>query len=224
MAAGGQGRYGVASAELSRLRRDVTSGPLASLAYSTQASFVRQLGGHAAARRWDGRAATLAAPDAEAMTDALIGLAADALGMGRFAMAAALLARSRPGLDAPGVPARLPLRWEWASAELGLVSGDAAAAAGHAERAAELAAGSRSARHRVKTDVVLAAALCSTGDVTRARAVAERALAATGRLGLIPLRWALAGILVDISGDREVAEVRDGCAELIARRGGVWVR
>ena len=41
-----------------------------------------------------------------------------------------------------------------------------------------------SARHRVKSDVVLAAALCSAGAVERARAVAQRGAGrAPGRSG-----------------------------------------
>lgn len=47
------------------------------------------------------------------------------------------------------------------------------------------------ARHQVKSEVVLAAALCSAGDVERARAVADTALHTTARLRLVPLRWAL---------------------------------
>ncbi|ETA94057.1 hypothetical protein O979_23725, partial [Mycobacterium avium subsp. paratuberculosis 10-4404] len=78
VAAGGQGRYGAALHDLARLRRTATAGRLASLAHSTQGSFLRQLGWHALARGWDGRALALAGDDPEAGADALIGLAADA--------------------------------------------------------------------------------------------------------------------------------------------------
>ncbi|KEG31865.1 hypothetical protein EN20_06585 [Mycobacterium tuberculosis] len=50
-------------------------------------SLLRQLGWHTLARGWDGRALALAGADREAGADALIGLAADALGVGRFAAA-----------------------------------------------------------------------------------------------------------------------------------------
>ena len=83
-----------------------------------------------------------------------------------------------------------------------------------------------SARHRVKSDVVLAAALCSAGSIERARAVAEAALDATGRLGLIPLRWALACLLIDIGSvtfaPQELYEIRDVCAGQVRRAGGTW--
>ncbi len=91
--AGGQGRYASAYADLAYLRRVHRVGRLASLANSTQASFLRQLGRHDEARGWDGRALATAGGDAEGIADALIGLAADALGVGRFAASAAALRR-----------------------------------------------------------------------------------------------------------------------------------
>ncbi len=233
VAAGGQGRYGSAYRDLAVLRRNVPGGRLVSLAHSTQGSFLRQLGWHTLARGWDGRALALAGADFEARADALIGLAADALGVGRFAAAATLLARADSAL-APGsaVPDRLPVRRRWVAAELAMASGDGESAVRHAEEAVELAEAmasgplGASARHRVKSDVVLAAALCSTGGIERARAVGEAALDATGRLGLIPLRWALACLLIDIESDsfsaQKLHEIRDICAGQVRRAGGAW--
>ncbi|WP_036466969.1 hypothetical protein [Mycobacterium triplex] len=227
VAAGGQGRYGSAYRDLAALRRDVASGPLVSLAHSTQGSFLRQLGWHARARGWDGRALALAGADPEARADALIGLAADALGVGRFAAAATLLARADPELAA-GVPDRLPVRRQWVAAELAMARGDGAAAVRHAAEAVELARAMEPAsqRHQVKSDVVLAAALCSAGAIDRARTVAEAALDATGRLGLIPLRWASACLLFDIGSVTisapKMAEIRDVCAGQVRRAGGTW--
>ncbi|BBZ49349.1 hypothetical protein H7H82_08120 [Mycobacterium heidelbergense] len=226
VAAGGQGRYGSAYRDLDTLRRGLPSPELLSLAHSTRGSFLRQLGWHTLARGWDGRALTLAGADPEACADALIGLAADALGVGRFAAAATLLARvdTRPGV----VPDRLPVRRGWVAAELAMASGDGESAVRHAEEAVELsrAMGQPSARHRVKSDVVLAAALCSAGDVDRARTVAEAALDATGCLGLIPLRWALACLLIDIESvtfsAQKLLEIRDVCAGQVRRAGGAW--
>ena len=231
VAAGGQGRYGCAHADLSTLRRRVSTGSLASLAHSTCGSFLRQLGGHADARRWDGRALALAgrhAATSEAAIDALIGLSADALGLRRFAACVALLERARALLDEPGLPERLALRWQWVAAERAMVGGEGAEAVRHADQAAELAAGSRSARHRVKTAVVRAAALCSAGEVDLARTVADEALVSTAGLGLIPLRWAAASLLADIGSNvRDAAEVRavvHASAEAVRHGGGVWSR
>ena len=143
-----------------------------------------------------GRSA-LAGRDPEAGADALIGLAADALGVGRFAASAAALRRAASLLDGPAPP-RLPVRLAWVSAELAMARGDGATAVGHAERAVELAAALGSARHTVKSDVVLAAALCSAGELDRSRRSADAALDDAERLGIIPLRWALACLLADI--------------------------
>ena len=226
VAAGGQGRYGSAYRDLEALRRGVASGPLLSLAHSTLGSFVRQLGWHAVARGWDGRALARAGADPEARADALIGLAADALGVGRFGVAATLLARV--DIEHGVVPERLPVRRAWVAAELAMATGDGDTAVRHAEEAVELARAMTvpAARHRVKSEVVLAAALCSAGRTERARAVADAALEASGRFFLIPLRWAVACLLIDIGSDtfsaQKLLEIRDICAGQVRRAGGAW--
>jgi hypothetical protein len=222
VAAGGQGRYGSAMADLAGVCLLQRGGPLVSLAHSTRASFLRQLGWHDRARRWDGRAMAMAGSDPEAAADALIGLAADALGVGRFAASAAALRRAGELLTRP-VPPRLPVRLAWVSAELAMASGDGPTAVRHAEQAIELAATLGSARHTVKSDVVLAAALCSVGDIDRSRVVADAALDAAGGLGIVPLRWALACLLADIGSARhstDVLRIRNECAATVRRRGG----
>lgn len=232
VASGGQGRYGSAYRDLAVLRRSIPAGPLVSLAHSTQGSFLRQLGWHTQARGWDGRALALAGSDPEARADALVGLAADALGVGRFAAAATLLTRADAAPDTAELPAavtaRLAVRRQWVAAELAMACGDGPTAVRHAEKGVELAQAMvvPSARHRVKSEVVLAAALCSAGVTERARAVAEAALDATGQFGLIPLRWALACLLGDIGSvtftAQELHQFRDICAGQVRRAGGTW--
>ncbi|WP_123028450.1 tetratricopeptide repeat protein [Mycolicibacterium stellerae] len=221
--AGGQGRYANAYADLASVRRAHRVGRLASLSHSTQASFLRQLGWHDEARGWDGRALAIAGADPEGSADALIGLAADALGVGRFAASGAALARVRGLLD--GGPPRLAVRLAWVSAELAMATGDGATAVGHAEHAVELSAAFGSARHVVKSDVVLAAALCCDGRLDRSRGVADASLDIAQQLGLIPLSWALACLLGEIgSGNRsedQVVGIRDVSADTVRRRGGV---
>ncbi|MDX1875924.1 hypothetical protein SBI67_27725 [Mycolicibacterium sp. 120266] len=231
VAAGGQGRYASALTDLAHLAAHTAPGPggepLLSLSYSTRASFLRQLGGHDLARGWDGRAWAAAGQDREAGADALIGLAADALGVGRFALSATLLQRAERLIDGSG-PARLPVRLHWVSAELNMAGGAGAVAVGHAERATELAESTGSPRHAVKSAVVLAAALCSAGRLPDARRIADEAFGDTERLGLVPLRWALACLLADIGSTvhppAHVAAVRDAAADTVRRRGGVWTR
>jgi hypothetical protein len=235
VASGGQGRYGSAYGDLAALVRAAASPRLVSLAHSTQGSLLRQLGWHTLARGWDGRALALAGSDPEARADALIGLAADALGVGRFAAAATLLTRADAALApaelADNAAERLAVRRRWVGAELAMATGDGATAVRHAEEGVERARAMAvaSVRHQVKSDVVLAAALCSAGVAERARAVAQAALDATGRFGLTPLRWALACLLIDIASVtvsvqqlRELIEIRDICAGQVRRAGGTW--
>ena len=221
--AGGQGRYGSAMADLDGVCRLQRGGPLVSLAHSTRASFLRQLGWHDRARGWDGLAIALAASDPESGADAFIGLAADALGVGRFAASATALRRAGELLRRPASP-RLPVRLAWVSAELAMARGEGATAVGHAERAVDLAAALGSARHTLKSAVVRAAALCSAGEIDASRRLADVALQDADRLGIIPLRWALACLLADIGSAThtaaDVLRIRNECAATVRRRGG----
>jgi hypothetical protein len=225
VAAGGQGRYASALADLDRLGRLRVPDALSSLGLSTRASFLRQLGWHDLARSWDGRAAALSSNEGEAGADALIGLAADALGVGRFAASERALNRAAELIVGSDVP-RLGVRLAWVSAELAMFSGDAAAAVEHARRGVELAAGVGSVRHTVKSRVVLAAALCSTGDLDASRREAGGALTQACRFGLVPLQWAVACLLADIGADElspaRIRAIRDESAEAVVRWGGVW--
>ncbi|MFO7193728.1 MULTISPECIES: hypothetical protein [Thermocrispum] len=209
---GAQGRYAAAYALLEPL--SVATDPvLASLACSTIGSHRRQLGGHHAARRWDALAARHAArarsdgvgtdPDGigptGALADALLGLAADALAVGRLAEAAALV-------DRAAAPARgswrTRVRHAWVSAELVLASGRASAAVAPAERAAALAREHGAARHAVKSDIVLAVALATAGSAgERARRLALQALEATEGAGWHSLCWPAALAAADASAD-----------------------
>jgi len=224
VAAGGQGRYGAAFADLDELGRTHPRGALASLAYGTRASFLRQLGGHRVARGWDGRAWAAAGSDADVGTDALVGLAADALGVGRFALARRLLLRAGELLGGGG--GRLPIRLAWVGAELSMFTGDGAAAVGHARHAVDLASDFGSARHDTKSRVVLAAALCAVGDLAASRDVGDDALARAQGLGLTPLSWAVACLLADIGSavhsPSQIAAVRDASSDLVRHRGGAW--
>jgi hypothetical protein len=233
VAAGGQGRYASARTDLAELLRRDPPGRWVSLAMSTRASFYRQLGWHALARGWDGRALARAGSDAQAGIDAIIGLAADALGLGRLAASAALLSRATALLDgasagagAEAPPDRLRIRLSWVRAELAMAAGHGDDARDHARRGVELAERALPAlrRHRVKSDVVLAAALCSAGDLAASRAVADAALTDTLTYGLVPLRWALARLLAGIGsathGPAEIADIRDQSAAFVTRHGG----
>jgi hypothetical protein len=224
VAAGGQGRYAAAEADLDRLLRVARRGPLASLALSTRGSLRRQLGWHERARSFDGAAWGLSNGTGDAGADALIGLAADALGVGRFATSERALARAADLVEGAH-STRLPIRLAWVSAELAMARGDASAP-GHAQRAVELADSTPSVRHRIKSLLVRAAAHCATGDLDAARTDGDRVLAQTAEHGLVPLRWAAASLLEGIGSvncsERQITDIRRSCAETVIRRGGVW--
>lgn len=231
VAAGGQGRYAAARAALAEVLRRQPHGGLSSLALSTQASFLRQLGWHWRAHDWDGRAWAQAGGDPQAGVDAVIGLAADALGVGRLRVSAALLERAAGLLErADAPPARLDIRLTWVRAELAMAGGDGPAATGHARRGVELseAALPELRRHRLKSDVVLAAALCCAGDLAASRELADAALVETEASRLVPLRWALACLLAGIGSSAhspvEIARIRDRSADFVTRHGGRWHR
>lgn len=229
VAAGGQGRYAGARADLAEVLRREPSSQTAALALSTLASFLRQQGWHRLAAGSDGQAFARSAGNVESGVDALAGLAADALGVGRLSAAAALLARAEDlhrRADAP--PPRLAIRLAWVAAELAMAAGRGPAAIGHAEHSVELADRALPAlrRHRIKSDVVLAAALCCSGDLAGSRRLADRALADTGQHRLIPLRWAVCRLLEGIGSATHdpaaIHSMRSESAAFVTRHGGSW--
>ncbi|MHA6792777.1 hypothetical protein ACVGVM_04535 [Pseudonocardia bannensis] len=209
VALGGQGRYAAAAALLHGLLGDRSVRPdLAAHAAVTLAAHRRQLGGHAAARRWDGlglrlaeaarRAGAPARPEpdgvdaAGARIDALVGLAADAVGTAQAGLAEWLLAAAAEA--AREHPSWRPaVRLGWVRAELSLIRGEPAAAIGPAEHAVAAAAAAGSARHLLKSRIVAAVvrAAADPDDAAAAGALADLdALAAEAeRLSLPPLRW-----------------------------------
>ncbi|GAB0106743.1 hypothetical protein JMUB6875_57300 [Nocardia sp. JMUB6875] len=260
VALGGTGRYAAARAELARARRATTDPVLLSFTHSTEASLLRQLGWHSHAAGVDGRALALVLPApggraripaatsadirrAEAVCDALTGLAADALGTLRPALAARLLNRCREHLDShlAGLDSawRPRLRLHWVSAETalsapgsGLISAPpvnpaaeapeptADPALAHAEAAVALAENSPSLRHLVKSRLLLAAASAAAGDLDRSRALATEVDRACREHELLPLRWACAMLRSGVEPAGDGIEVAAECARLLDARGG----
>lgn len=209
---GGQGRYAAAATELGRLLADPAVPPaVAAHAAVTRAAHRRQQGGHAAARPDDALGLRLAAacPDdgtdrdgtdaRAARIDALVGLAADAVGLGDPASAARLLDVAEQAAD--GHPSWRPaVRLGWVRAELALLTGRPADAVLPATAAVAAAAGS--VRHALKSRTILVVASGAAGAVEPSAAAAE--LDAIGdecdRLGLLPLRWSCAVAAADLLG------------------------
>lgn len=198
---GAQGRYARAAALLDELTRRVDE--LGSLAAATLGSHRRQLGGHAAARGLDARALATATTD-EARADALLGLAADAIGAGR--LDEARRARDR----APLTTWRARVRAGWVSAEIELSAGRADHARPHAERALEEVGGA--VRHRVKSEIVLGAALAGS-DPAMARKLVTRARDDATDLCLLSLVWPASLLLAQTDPDEAPSHRR--CAALV---------
>jgi hypothetical protein len=199
---GAQGRYAAAAAVLEELLTAPGTPPaVAAHAAVTLAAHRRQLGGHAAARRLDAMglrlasAATHGPPDADgtdalaARVDALVGLAADAVGTGAAGQAQRLLDAADDVVR--GHPARRPVvRLGWVRAELALLRGDATAAVAPAGLALELALASGSVRHVLKSRIVHAVARAVAGaDPGEVLAELDAAADDADALGLPTLLW-----------------------------------
>ncbi|MBB4686389.1 hypothetical protein BJY18_003874 [Amycolatopsis jiangsuensis] len=195
---------------------------VASLAASTLASHRRQLGGHTAARKLDGAALLTAgfaegsggsggfggsepgiagsdAADADgldlvgARADALLGLAADNLALGRIDAARRLAVRA----------ARVDRRWRaavrcgWVAAEIELADGQAAAAVAPARRALEIARARGARRHAVKSAIVLGVALSAAGE-PGALDLVVTAVEETEKYELHSLSWVATRVAADL--------------------------
>lgn len=232
VALGGQGHFARARAELDLLgRSERPNSALRSFAASTEASLLRQLGWHARAAIFDG-AALAAAGDGTsidavaARCDALTGLAADALGVGRFALGHSLLRRcetmltAATGVAAPQELWRQHIRLNWVRAELALAAGDASAARTAADLAVAAAQVSASVRHVVKSRLILAAALCCDDDLSAAQALSAAVVSDCRDNGLLPLLWAAAMLRSAIAADTAAGALVIETAQTIELRGG----
>jgi tetratricopeptide (TPR) repeat protein len=205
VALGACGRYGSALAVLEPLaERAAVDHParrlFASLAASTAASVHRQLGRHAAARELDEQAEALAGDAAEALFDARLGLAADAVGMNDATTARTRLEQATALLEGRSDWWRQRVRVLWVRAEVSLLTGDPASACKAAETAVTLAEGSGAPRHVAKSLLFLGVAQVQGGDPGEAAATLRRAATLSESLGCLPLVWpsrAVLGALLD---------------------------
>lgn len=226
VALGGLGRYAAAAAELERLVAEPCTPPaVAAHAAVTRASHLRQQGGHAQARAWDARGLRIAAvagpdparsdPDGTgsraARVDALVGLAADAVGLGDAAAARRLLDaadRAAAGLGAW----RPAVRAGWVRAELALLEGRADEARGPAAASLAAARAAGAVRHVLKSRLVLAVARGVAGEPGAVLELDAVRLAGTER-GLLPIVWPAALAAADLaSGDNDANGGRSDAA------------
>jgi hypothetical protein len=216
VAFGGSGKYAAAAG----LLRPLIAGPdplLAALAGATLAAHRRQLGAHEAARRLDSAALARLAPlgppgEADrgdpddidlggAWSDALLGLAADAVGLGRVGEARRLHSAAQRVTGGW----RTRIRAGWVAAEIELAASRPDQAVHWAEQAAARARSAPSTRHRVKSALVLSAAVLAADTTVgrdRAGQLLQEALGVSLSRGIFSLSWPCALLLAELAPER----------------------
>ena len=196
---GAAGRYGAAMTVLEPLANSAPEAPdrrlFASLAGATLASISRQLGRHAEGRAIDERALELAGDAAEARFDAVLGLAADAVGLAEVVQADAALAEAVHLADGRGDWWRQRVRLDWVRAEIALLREHPDEAVARATSAITLAEASGAPRHVAKGLLFLGVSQVQSGDHVEAAASLRRAATLAESLGCIPLVWPARAVL-----------------------------
>ncbi|MHB2023370.1 MAG: hypothetical protein ACYCO3_08590 [Mycobacteriales bacterium] len=209
------GQVGRALSVLDPLFHDDGVGPeqrlFGALAAATAASAHRQLGRHEAARHLDERALALADTSAEAIFDARLGLACDAIGLGNadaarpYLQAAAGLAGSRHDWW------RQRVRLDWGRAELALLEGDASAAVTAASAAVERAEAARAPRHVAKSLLYQGLAELASGQELAATTLRRASTLAEG-LAALQLIWRARAVLGALLAESDAEESRRSLA------------
>ena len=195
---GAAGRYGHAVTVLEPLVTRVETPEqrvFASLAASTLASIHRQLGRHAAAQQHDETALGTAGEHPEARFDAVLGLAADAVGLGDASVARQRLGEARDLAATRSDWWRQRVRLGWVEAEVALLTGATADATRAARGAVDLAEASGAPRHVAKGLLFLGVAQVEDGSEAVAIATLRRAALLAEGLGTLPLQWPVRAVL-----------------------------
>jgi hypothetical protein len=206
------GRYGSASTVLEPLAVALPDEPerrlFSSLAASTMASISRQLGRHAEGRVRDEVALDVGHDAPEARFDALLGLAADAVGLGEEAEAAVRLGEAAELVGPRPEWWRQRVRVDWVAAEVALMQDRASDAVARASSAVQLAETSGAPRHVAKGLLFQGVAEVQSGALDDAAGTLRRAATLAESVGALPLVWparAVLGALVGDSGPAEAA-------------------
>jgi tetratricopeptide (TPR) repeat protein len=192
------GRYGAALTVLYPLvtgDESAESRLLAPLAAATVASIHRQLGRHAVAQGYDERALAGSGGAGEAGFDAVLGLAADAVGLADLATASARLDEAAALAEGRVDWWRQRVRLGWVRAEVALLDGRPGDAVDAAHAAVDLAEHSGAPRHVAKGLLFLGVAQLEAGRPEDAATVLRRAGLLAESLGTLPLLWPVRAVL-----------------------------
>ena len=168
---------------------------LSALASATVARVHRQLGRHSVAQGYDERALAGSEGQGEAGFDAVLGLAADAVGLGDADTAAGRLAEAVTLTGDRVDWWRQRVRLDWVAAEIALMTGHPDEAAVRAGAAVDLAERSDAPRHVAKGLLFLGIARLESGQQPEATAALRRAGLLAERLGTLPLQWPVRALL-----------------------------
>ncbi|HET7407619.1 MAG TPA: hypothetical protein VFJ21_10855 [Mycobacteriales bacterium] len=172
----------------------------AALSAATAASVHRALGRHDDATAYDNRGLGLADARPEAVFDALLGLASDAVGLGQAEEAASRLSAAADLVGDRDEWWRQRVRLDWVRAEVALLDGrpdDAVEAAGDAVGRAEQA---RAPRHVAKGLLFQGVARLEAGSPAAVETLRRAATLAEG-LGALPVSWPARALLGALLGD-----------------------
>jgi len=160
----------------------------------TAGSALRQTGRYREAARHD-RVALSLARDSSERTHALIGLAADAIGLGHASLCGRRLAEA--AARAPGDDWRCAVRLDWVRTERALAIGRADGAVTAARRALRRSIEADARRHVSKSHLFLGAALRSAGKENAARQHLQRALRTARACNAGPIALVARSMLAD---------------------------
>jgi tetratricopeptide (TPR) repeat protein len=205
------GRFGQALAALDKLLPVTADAPLerrmfGALGEATLGSIHRQLGRHGEARVHDEVALELSAATGEAGFDALLGLAADAVGLGDASAARDHLGQARALTDGRAEWWRQRVRAGWVQAEVALLESRPEEAVVAASAAVDLAEQVGAPRHVAKGLLFQGVAQVEAGRHEEASALLRRAGLLAESLGTLPLLWPARAVLGALLGDSDEQE------------------
>jgi tetratricopeptide (TPR) repeat protein len=205
------GRFGRALEALDGLLPVTTEAPaerriFGALGEATLASVYRQLGRHDEARAHDGVALRLSDAAGEAGFDALLGLAADAVGLGEASAAADHLASATALVGAHAEWWRQRVRLGWVQAEVALLEGRPADAVSSAAASVDRAEHAGAPRHVAKGLLFQGVSLVEAGRHEEAASILRRAGLLAESLGTLPLLWPARAVLGALVGEDDPLE------------------
>jgi tetratricopeptide (TPR) repeat protein len=207
----GAGRFGQALRALDELLPVTDDAPLerrmfGALGEATLGSIYRQLGRHGEARAHDEVALALSAATGEAGFDALLGLAADAVGLGDAPAARDHLGAARALIDGHAEWWRQRVRGGWVQAEVALLEGRPDDAVVAAAAAVDLAEQVGAPRHVAKGLLFQGVAQVESGRHEQAATILRRAGLLAESLGTLPLLWPARAVLGALVGESDEQE------------------